>query len=337
MEVATLEERISNGNRSTYDNRRTVQRMMGLKMFCVFPHQEKERPFVNAMRNHGWAEVDKYHCTILLVDVDSPDRMKQFEDRGRRKKLTTFTYPHAARPNLFWDGLLPPWEHTSGTFVFAKGHKEVMELYGYPHDIHVCGWAYSKLHSFRRKSEPKKILFAPIHPNQSTFLSAEDKKINHDTFEKLVKFTKTHGYHLTVRYIEKLEQNGIYEVEGVEYTHGDKRIGTQEKQMIEHDLVVAHQTFAWISIALGVPTVLMGEDTCPKIGKNEEVIQRVSTWNTYKHLIKFPLDILDGDAQTIIKKAITSELPEVIEWKANMIGNPFDEHVIVSAINEAME
>ena len=300
------------------------------KTYYAYEHQKKEYAFSKALVSAGFSKIDKQTSSIILVDVDSPSRVTYLHDRAVRGSANVFTYPHAARPNLFWDGFIEPWKHTRGSFVFAKGHKEVLEAYGYPNPVHICGWSYSRIEDFKPKSKIKKILFAPIHPTRAGYLPDEDKLINAETFRKLLAYCKGSDAKLTVRHVDAIEKNGIWREDSVEYVCGNINIGSQEAQILESDLVIAHQTFLWISVALGVPSLAMSEQTAPKFGKDEKHLQRVASWDKYKHLICYPFDILDcPNVSDLIEKV---RLHNPVEWKEKMIGDLFDEKKVSDVV-----
>lgn len=115
--------------------------------------------------------------------------------------------------------------------------------------------------------------------------------------------------------------DGVPAGEFVEWHSGRKNNSTVD--MDAADVVVSHQTFAWMAVALGKPTVMMGEDVPPRSGNSDAGFCYVKHWDDYKADLMFPLDILNGDPEEIIAKAAAGD-PAVEEWKARLIGEPFD-------------
>ena len=94
---------------------------------------------------------------------------------------------------------------------------------------------------------------------------------------------------------------------------------------------MSHQTFAYMSVALGVPTVMMGEDIAPRSGNSEQGFSYSAHFEDYKEYLMFPLDILQGETEEVIQTAITGS-EAVEDWKSRFIGKPFDGDLFVNAI-----
>lgn len=310
-----------------------------MKRYYIYDWQSKSLAFDQVMSKNGFVKTDDVmSADIVLVDVDLPSRVEKLKPRIRAGRMHLFCYPHAAIPSLFWDGIIAPSEFVSASFVVADGHKQVLDAYGYPNPTFSVGWSYSDILPFKPCEIPKKILFAPVHPNESTFLPKEDKDLNCETFWKLLPYCRNNGIELTVRHIETLEKNGLWKAPNVIYSSGQKKVGKQiQKTLLDFDLVVSKQTLAWTSVALGIPTIFMGEDICPKSGKDEEHIRKVLSWEKYKHLMMFPLDISKESISTLVPKASLRETDDVVKWKSLMIGNPFDEKAFVDVIKKFIQ
>jgi hypothetical protein len=244
-----------------------------------------------------------------------------------------FVYPHAARPFVGWDGLFQPSGYTAGVFVFAEGHKEVIRAYGYDEPLHTVGWAYTKIKPFQPR-ELKSILFAPIHPNANGWLSKLDRQINAAAFEKVVKVAKDTGAKLTVRFVRTVADNGLPVKCDVNFVNSTTSMSDFESDLAEFDLIVSHQTLAYCSVALGIPTLMMAEYEVPRNGNSEDKFKRVSSFDKYKHLLMYPLDILDTDSPTqLALNACSNEL--VTDWKSRMIGDiEFSASRVIDAILE---
>lgn len=235
--------------------------------------------------------------------------------------VPVFMIPHAARPTVFWDGIYDIWPHTICTFVIAEGHKEVMNRYGYPLPIEVSGWPFCPIKPYRPAKKVSKILFGPIHPNTNGWLCDVDRDINRKAFERLWKYCQETGAELTVRYIRQLEANGLREVAGVKYLKAVPDGST--KEIDEADLVVSHQTFAYLAVARGRPTLMMGEDVPPRSGNAPENLRYVNHWDKYADLMAYPMDILHGDTAELIEKVTQSDA-DIVKWRSDMIGKPFN-------------
>jgi hypothetical protein len=154
-----------------------------------------------------------------------------------------------------------------------------------------------------------------------------DQQLNRQTFKALYKMLKTKVIdRLVVRFSGSLEDNGL-PLEDVEYEEATMSL-ENSLQSIQggYDAVVAHQTFAYLAIASGIPTVMFGEWVPP-----HSMSITVKSWERYKDLLMYPLDILVGDPRDVLEQAICSDEP-IREWKQNFIGTPFNPSCFVQQI-----
>ena len=302
---------------------------MKRKLCSVIDHQNKSAAYKRALADAGYSFMGDrllvQGLRFILADADWRESMMR---DAAELSTPVFLYPHAARPMVIYDGCVKPRPVTA-MFTQAPGGKALMEKIGYPYPVEVSGWAYSEVRPFRPRDEAGLFCFAPIHPNANGYLHQVDKDLNHRTLARLAEYCKATNTMLSVRYIGTLEQCGIPELAQMvkdepdlfEAHKGRKNNSTLD--MMGADVVVAHQTFAWMSVALGIPTVMMGEDVPPRSGNREDGFCYVRHWDDYKADLMFPLDILQGDTAETIAKACAGT-PEVESWKARLIGEPFD-------------
>lgn len=292
--------------------------------FYFYLHQNKGRPLLEAMKAAGWTPTGQAaNAAAVFSDSDVPSRMKSLNGFLRRG-AKIFLYPHAARPNLFNDFEGYPWcPKVTAHFVSAEGHIEILKRVGIGHKFEVTGWYLCPMKPFEPRTQARKILFAPIHPNSNGTLSKSDRKVNADTMRKLQPLVESGEIDLTIRFLRGLDKNGLWEVPGVTYIEGQP--DQTYSQIDDADLVVSHQTFAYIAIARGVPTVMMGEDVPPRIGCEEYgTFKYVMNFDKYKDLLMYPLDILaEDDTLGLFERAIRSDT-EIADWRRRLIGEPFD-------------
>lgn len=303
---------------------------MAGNLFYCYDHQGKAREYKRALLAHGWQETkEQTKARIVLSDMDISSRGRTLEELARMGKKV-FLYPHGGIPNIFWDfpGYVPS-RFVCAQFVPAPGHYEIMKAYGYPQPIEVIGWHLSPVRRYRPEREIRRILFAPIHPNNNGFLSRIDRDINSESFRRALDLANGEGASLTVRYLGDLRINGLWRAGAVSYIQGspDLSIGEIERA----DLVIAHHTFAYMAVAMGVPTLMMGEDIAPRIGDREEKLLRAQSWEKYKDLMRYPLDILEGDPFDMAVRAAGSD-SDIIQWRERMIGKPFDAALFVERL-----
>jgi len=306
-----------------------------LNSYVIFNHQEKGNAFLKALEG-------KYNCLpdgdfytgldFLMTDSDimgRQARLDKFRELGTR---AFFLIPHTARPNLVND-IEPGWPHTTAQFVVSEGHAEVIRAYGYDKPLHPVGWTLTPIRKFRPRKEPRNVLFAPIHPRCSKI----DQDVNRETFQRLLKLAKSDDIILTVRFIKNLHDSGLETVQhpNVIYTAGwmSNGDGSQMEQMVKADLVIGHQTFPWKAVALGIPTLMMGEYCLPThIEPRKGGVRFAKHWKDYVSLVAFPLDILEtNDVLGLMRRAVACD-NEIKDWKRRMIGWPFRKDRFIKAI-----
>lgn len=294
--------------------------------FKMFSRQDKGLVFTQALEQSGYTLVHDWRTAdFILADHDQRSDMK----RMQRENKKLFIHPHSARSMILWDGILPTSPFVRCNFVFAPGHAKVMRLYGYTRPVEVIGWTYCPIKPFTPSPVIEKVLFAPIHPNQGADargqrLTQHDKGLNTQTFEALQKLP----IKLTVRYFGKLEDNGIPCVDGVEYVESDLTLKSSLDTIQAHDIIVGHQTFAYLAIASGKPTVMFGEDTAP-----HAMHVQVRSWHRYRNLLMYPLDLLVGEPMGVLEQAARSDEP-IQTWRKNFIGEPFDPNYFVTVLEK---
>jgi hypothetical protein len=295
------------------------------RLFYVASHQDKAEPYVTALRNRGWRPIHQVKKgRFLLMDVDAKAYAVRIKKEWQSRHAPSFVYPHAGPPSLFGDyeGYAPS-PLVKARFVAASGHAEVMRAYGYKGKIVIVGWSWCPLRPFAA-TRLKKILFMPIHPNSNGFLSVRDRKLNKAAFVRIQRIAQECEARLTVRYIHDLADNGLVQVDGVNFKEGRPLVSQALEEIAHADLVIAHHTPAYLAVARGIPTLMIGENETPLIGGREDALCYALHWKEYAHLMAYPLDILDGeDCVTIAREACTSDA-RISEWRTRMIGMDFN-------------
>lgn len=304
---------------------------MKLKLCRVFDHQNKSAAYKKALADAGYFFTERDNVQgvrFYLSDADWRPRMME-EAAGRN--VPVFLYPHAARPMVQYDGCVEP-HPVRAMFTQAPGGKELMERIHYPYPVEVSGWAFSDVRPFKPSPQVKRVLYAPIHPNGNGYLNQVDKDINRRAYGALYGWCQKSGALLSIRHIGSLADcglDGLPEGDFVEFHAGRKNNSTADMETA--DVVVAHQTFAYIAVALGIPTVMMAEDVPPRSGSSEEGFCYVSHWDDYKDYLMFPLDILAGDPEDVIGTAVSTDEP-IKEWRDRFIGKPFNGPAFVAKL-----
>jgi hypothetical protein len=301
-------------------------------LFFCFNHQNKADSYIRALESRGWKKVsDPGEARFILSDSNVNHRRKTLDHYHAQGKKV-FLYPHAARPNIFWDFPGQDFEgKIDAHFIAAAGHGEIMRSYGFPYPLEVAGWSLCPIRPFQAKPDIRRVVFAPIHPNSNGFLCTVDKRINKATFTILLRLADLCGFELLVRCIGELADNGIWKAGGVAYIQGrkDQSVG----EIDAADLVVSHQTFAFLAVARGIPTLMMGESYAPRWGGSERELKTVRSWDVYKDLFRYPLDILEGDPVELVNRARESD-ESIRDWRERMIGEPFDPGAFVDRLEK---
>lgn len=301
-----------------------------IKYCYLIRHQNKERLYESAIIDKGYRITEglKKNMWMALIDFDIKGRVPKLEHmRNHFHVKRFFIYPHAARPNMVND-IYPSWCGTTAQFVATETHAEIMKIYGYDKPIHAVGWHLCDLKPFR-PTKPINVLFAPIHPR----MSAVDRNTNRRTFEILREMARKGMINLTMRFINSLELSGLPEEQYpyIKYVLGEQN-GTFD--MIDKaDLVVSTQTFAYLAVARGIPTLMMNESMAPRDFDRKGNIFPAKHWDLYKHLMIYPLDILETPCPYELMIQACESDDVIRKWKINMIGTKmFDKKKFLDSI-----
>lgn len=306
-----------------------------MKLYFGIDHQNKGAAYFKALAEAGYSQAhsaDVRGIRFCLADSDwNADRRAELERRG----IPLFLYPHAARPMVQYDcPHLNPFP-VRCMFTMAPGGVELMRRIGYPYPVEAAGWSLSPVRPFVPR-DVKRVLFAPIHPNGNGWLSPVDQELNRKTYRKLSDWCRESGAALTVRFCRELEANGLSSEMALNepwVTWNKAKPNGSTIQIEENDLVVAHQTFAYMAIAMGVPTLMMGEDIPPRTGNSDASFEYAEHWADYRDYLMYPLDVLNEERTTDewVHAAAESDA-EIAEWKGRFIGAPFDGKTFVERL-----
>lgn len=298
-------------------------------LFVVREHQSKEAAYVTALLQAGYAKsLPRTGVKFFLADYDVlgvHEQMQRMADRYKVPHL--FVYPHSGRPSVIND-LYNASQYTTAQFVPAQGHVDVFRSYGYKKPIHVVGWHLSDVIPYKPR-KLKNVLFAPIHPKMSTV----DKGLNKAVHDILIGIAKQTGLPITVRMMGDFLSNGFEPSEHIAYTRSSD--DPSYEQVKRASVVIAHQTIAYISVALGVPTVMMGEDVPPhNFNGKTQAITYVKSWSKYRDAMMFPLDILNTTSPLdLLVSACQTDEP-IQEWRGRMIGQSFSAELFIEQITK---
>lgn len=302
---------------------------MTMPSYVIFDHQGKAETYLQGLPAWNWlCEANEPHrVDFVLTDhaiLGRANILREFKRFGTRR---FFVYPHSARPNIVND-IADEWDGIDAHFIAASGHVEIMRSYGYKKPLHVVGWHLCPINNFQMRETLRTVLFAPIHPRCADV----DKDVNRAVFDRLKTIALAGDVLLNVRYYRSLEESGITQIvhPNIKYRRG--KLKPDWSQIDEADIVVAHQTFAWLAVARGIPTVMMAEDLPTHL--MTDPIRYAKNWDLYKDLLRFPLDILDcGPHETLdMLKRAQKRSKDVDEWKQRMIGFQFDQGQFINTL-----
>lgn len=303
------------------------------RTFYYFNHQNKGKAFADALIKSGWTQVNDYYgARICLADSDVTELRKDNLAKMHARGTRIFLYPHAARPPVHYDFEdYKPSGLAAAQFVVSKRHEDVLRAIGYEGAVHSVGWSYCPIVRFRSPEEIRRIVFAPVHANGTGWLHSIDKDLNRRAFERAHELASRRGAELTVRFLGSLEGCGVPRVAGVNYHRGEPDQSIADINWA--DLVIATQTFQYLAVASGKPTIGVGESVSPKIGFSEESFRWAGNWDKYRDLMAYPLDILDESTplNDLVNMAVR-ENQAVEDWKMELIGSPFEPKLFVSKI-----
>lgn len=308
--------------------------------FKYYPNRDKGEYFLKALLDAGYVRDHNFqNVDFLLIDYEG--RCPVDIAAAQKFNKPCFLYPHAALTFLAWDGMYPVNNAITANFIPANGQRQIMWQYHYPCKTIVCGWPYSPVKTFEPRIQNHKkleILFAPIHgikaARQRFAPSWHDERLhaNRETFNRLLNIPNSN---LTV-YLsgEPLSFNNIPNDKRVTYIQSDLSISGSVK-MIEnkkYDLVVAFDTFAWISVALGKPTLMFGQDIVW-----HGVLGQATHWFDYCKRLKYPYEILDPHWNNDILDEILSTDENMCDWKDQYIGIDFDKNIFLYHIERELQ
>jgi hypothetical protein len=291
-------------------------------------HGGKSLAFLRALLNAGHELVtDGGPADLLLIDLDPPlagyqEMIGRYHSMGAKIVL----YPHGAgSPSLSYDSLYEPDPRVDANLAIATGYAEFLRRIDYAPPVHTIGWSYCEPRPFRPCADVRKVLFAPVHPNADGSMADVARAANADIFARLL----AGPWHLTVRHIGTLEENGLWAADGVTFVRG--RLLAQTAEIDAADAVVAALgTFPALAIARGAPTVQYGGGEV-FLGLPNETPVPLRRSDRYMDYVRYPFNADDGSLAELIAAAAHSEAP-IANWKRRFIGEPFNPRDFVTLI-----
>lgn len=300
--------------------------------FYIDKNQDKYRPYFDALLDAGYEEVENYReADIYITDHNWNDGFRQGKDRlaeCKTRGIPTFMIPHGFRSPLFWDAVYDVSHDIDCFFVPAKGHKQVLEVGGFPVRMVVTGYPWTKIYPFEHRNKPQKILFAPIHPDwfgsytYSHYAYAWNKRV----WQKLAALKNCD---IVVYYNGDVQRNGLTVKRDVMYI--PSRLTTEAAVEMIHmaDVVVAHDTFASLAIAHGKPTVMFDDYFHDhRAGPPSKYFAHYQKYTVY------PYNMISPESAMGILDASTRPTDPFFQWRELFIGWNFSPSVFIRTIEE---
>lgn len=284
----------------------------------VRDHGRKSHAFVGALAAAGHEFQPKGEVDILLLDLDPPYLLhKRLLDTYSEQGAKIILYPHGGGgPQLSYEGLWEPDARVFANLVTGPGHAEYLRRIDYPAQVHAIGWTYCDQRPFRPCDDVRNVVFAPWHPNGDGSMTDVQRNWNTEVFKQLLDTT----FDITVRHIGTLEQNGLWEAEGVTYVNG--RTSPQTAEMDRADAVVAADgTYPTVAVARGVPTVIYGQGVMAVGFPGETPKLMPDRPELYWDYARYPYDVADGDLERLVRQAARVE---ATEWRRRYVGEQFN-------------
>ncbi len=299
--------------------------------FCGHDHYHQVLPLISALQEAGHEMVDTSPLDLFLIDLD-PDKIygyRQLIDWAADLGAVILQYPHGAPAStLCYDSLYEPYKRVSGQLTFAEGEAELLRLLGVERPTRSLGWTLCPQLPFLPVASPKKVLFGPTHPNGSGSQLPERLEMNRKVFQTLL----DGPWELTVRYLGKLEDNGLWEAEGVRFTEG--LLDNSTVEIDAADVVVAGEgTFPTLAIARGTPTIVYGQFMGAMYGFPDEEPTPLRKRHLYEDWVRYPLDFDDGPLDELIYAAC-KERDDIATWRQRWVGNSFNPQTFPTLIEE---
>jgi hypothetical protein len=299
-----------------------------MKTFFCQHNRDKADPYTKVLLENGYQETkDIKTSDFIIIDHNWGDDVMEYL-RWTGKPI--FMILHGLRGSMFWDARYKIHPIESCYFLPAKGYIGMFRQGGYPANMKAVGFPWCEVKPFQ-PTTMRKILFAPIHPDDQGYHNTpEHADKNSQVWSILKEYAK--DYQITVYNSLKSEKkSGITKIDNVRYIPSSLSIDGALKMINQADIVISFDTFAFLSVASGKPTMMMDEYQYPP---NKEPKKSLH-WEIYEKSYKYPYTFLNmpGDPLSNMLQCV-KDGSSIQEWKDNFIGNNFDKDLFLNTIKE---
>jgi hypothetical protein len=300
--------------------------------FGLIDHNGKGSAYGRALLAGGHQVVTDGPADLFLIDADPPRLLhRQVIDAWKERGATVVLYPHGGGGVSAvhqYDGLWDPYEGVDAALVTGVGQAEVLRRIEYPSPTHVVGWAHCEQRPFRPCADIRHVVFAPTHPAADGSMEPAWREDNARVFRALI----AHDWRVTVRHIGTLEENGLWQADGVAFVNGRRH--AEFVEIDAADAVVAGDgTFPSLAIARGVPTAIYRHKNPIALGLPDEPAKPLLRWELYADYARYPFDPTAGPLDEVLHEAARS--PErIAEWSRRFIGPPLRSGTVLALLEQ---
>lgn len=277
-----------------------------------------------------------YECTKNAMEADF--LFLDCEGRGwRRERIAefmssrpVFIYPHTPLTAWLWDRVYKPLP-VQMNFVFSRGAREAMQLYGYPYPIDVVGFSRCEILPFQPATGTR-LLFVPARPRND---GGKHAKMD----EAVLQFILDNAGHFESITVCTIKDHAFPDLEdnpNVNVVRTDpKSTPTPTQDMVERidaaDLVIAVHTTGALAVARGKPTIFYGQHEPPDTTTGA----MPANYEKYRHLLEFPITIEEMSIGDVLALRRQPD-PRVEKWKGLNIGSPFDAEKFIRVVERCL-
>jgi hypothetical protein len=292
--------------------------------FAVWLNQGKGDYLQQKLREAGHTVAETVDETDLFVaDCDwrwalpRPGLIQMAHDLGAKVAL----YPHGGMPTTFvYDGLTEPDPLVELRLEHGQGSVDVADALGLDLRQQATGWLFSPTSKFKRVKNPKKILFAPQHPNMEAIAAVSNghdpgPSLNRHVFHQLLAL----GLPITVSLVGPLWKNGVWFHPRASFVSNPSMSYPRAFQLVqEHDVVVAAGTMAALAVSCGKPTVALGQGDYSDYV--DGAYRHPNHADVYGDELRYPLDAGDSNLDDLIRSACDGNR-DAARWRARFVGD----------------
>ena len=292
--------------------------------FAIWDHAGKGAYLRQALLGQGHTLADNVESTdLLLVDCDwrwahpRPELIRMAKQTGAKVAL----FPHGGAPTVFiYDGLTEPDGNVDLRLEHGPGSVEIAELLELELRQEAPGWLFSPTRLFAPVEKPRRLLFAPQHPNMEAMHAGTNghdpaPQLNNKVYRQLLRL----GYEITVSLVGPAWKNGVWFHPGVKFVWNPSMRYDLSLPLVEQaDVVVGAGTIAAAGLAAGKPTVMLGQGNyADYIDGHYQVPDNVGV---YADTLRYPLDVEYGDLEGLIVRACVGDDAANV-WRTRFVGD----------------